>query len=127
MSSLVTHRPYGIEHPYAVSPDQRVPVVPHVGRSTTLGVQAAPEVTAVACEWRDRDGSGEVQSLSLEPVTARVADAAALAGGEGHLAEAQAASIGGEGAWAVESPVLDDVDGYEYRFVAATGDGRSEE
>ncbi|MFC7595941.1 TIM-barrel domain-containing protein [Terrabacter sp. GCM10028922] len=127
MSSLVTHRPYGIEHPYAVSPDQRVPVLPHVGRSTTLGIQAAPEVTAVVCEWRGRDGGAAVQSLSLEPVTASVADAAALAGGEGHLAEAQAASIGGEGAWAVESPVLDDVDGYEYRFVAATGDGRSEE
>jgi alpha-glucosidase (family GH31 glycosyl hydrolase) len=126
MSTLVTHRPYGIEHPYAVSPDQRVPVLPHLGRSTTLGVQAAPEVTAVVCEWRVRDGSGEVVSLALEPVTASVADAAALAGGEGHLAEAQAASIGGEGAWAVESPVLEEVDGYEYRFVAATGDGRSE-
>ena len=127
MSTLVTHRPYGIEHPYAVSPDQRVPVLPHVGRSTTLGVQAVPEVTSVVCEWRARDGGAEVESLCLEPVTASAADAAALAGGEGHLAEAQAASIGGEGAWAVESPVLEDVDGYEYRFVAATGDGRSEE
>ena len=127
MSTLVTHRPYGIEHPYAVSPDQRVPVLPHVGRSTTLGVQAAPEVTSVVCEWRAARDGAAVTRLALEPVTASAADAAALAGGEGHLAEAQAASIGGEGAWAVESPALDDVDGYEYRFVASGDGGRSEE
>ena len=40
--SLVSHRPYGIEHPYAVSPDQRVPVLPERGRTTTLGVEAGP-------------------------------------------------------------------------------------
>ena len=130
MSILITHRPHGIEHPYAVSPDQRVPVLPQVGRTTTLGVQCAPEVTSVVCEWRARGVAGEVDGdvvrLELEPVTASAADAAALAGGEGHLAEAQAASIGGEGAWAVESPALDAEAGYAYRFVASTADDHQE-
>jgi alpha-glucosidase (family GH31 glycosyl hydrolase) len=123
MTTLVTHRPYGIEHPYAVSPDQRVPVLPEVGGSTTLGVQAAPDVESVACEWRSRANGSEVITLQLAPVKARAADAAALAGGEGHLAEAQAASTGGEGGWAVESPALDDEAGYTYRFVATSANG----
>ena len=128
MNPLITHRPHGIEHPYAVSPDQRVPVLPLVGAVTTLGVQCAPEVTSVVCEWRGRSTDDtHVARLDLAPVVADAADAAALAGGEGHLAEAQAASIGGEGAWAVESPTLHDAAGYSYRFVATTDDGRSEE
>ena len=37
---LVNHRPYGLEHPYATSLDQRVPVQPLDGESVRLGVQA---------------------------------------------------------------------------------------
>jgi len=125
--SLITHRPYGIEHPYAVSPDQRVPVLPEVGQSTTLGVQASPEVDAVTCEWRSgAGGSADVLVLPLSRVATRAADAAALAGGEGHLAGAQAASTGGEGGWAVESPPLTDDQGHAYRFVATAADGTTE-
>ena len=124
--SLVSHRPYGIEHPYAVSPDQRVPVLPERGGTTTLGVEAGPAVEAVVCEWRHRAGGSDTLSLPLAAVATSAADAAALAGGEGHLADAQAASVGGEGGWAVESPALDDPAGYTYRFVATTADGRSE-
>ena len=35
--SMITHRPYGVEHPYATSPDQRVPVLPMAGESVTAG------------------------------------------------------------------------------------------
>ncbi len=144
---LVTHRPHGIEHPYAVSLDQRVPVLPLVGTSTRLGVQAAPDVESVVCEWRsdasnssdasegsdasDNASSSDAMTLELPlaRVTADAADTAALAGGEGHLAAAQAASRG-EGGWAVDSPVLgaDDGAGAEasYRFVATAADGRVE-
>ncbi|EWT00395.1 alpha-glucosidase [Intrasporangium oryzae NRRL B-24470] len=130
---MISHRPHGIEHPYAVSPDQRVPVLPEVGETMTIGVQARPEVSSVVCEWRTRPagrrhGGSEdtVSPLVMAPVTSSAADAAALAGGEGHLAEAQAASIGGSGGWAVTSPPLDEPDGYAYRFVATTDDGRTE-
>jgi hypothetical protein len=44
---MLIHRPYGIEHPYANSPDQRVPVLPLVGVQLRLGVVASPDVTAV--------------------------------------------------------------------------------
>ncbi|MGW5240636.1 glycoside hydrolase family 31 protein [Monashia sp. NPDC004114] len=125
-SSLVSHRPYGIEHPYAVSPDQRVPVLPEMGGTTTLGVQAGPAVETIVCEWRSRAVGSDVSILDLARVVSSAADAAALAGGEGHLAEAQAASVGGDGGWAVESPALEDPAGYAYRFVATAVDGRSE-
>ena len=126
MTRLITHRPHGIEHPYAVSLDQRVPVLPEMGSTTTLGVQADPAVESVICEWHSRTGESTAQALPLSRVVARAADAAALAGGEGHLAEAQAASLGGDGGWAVESPALVEEHGYAYRFVGATGDGRTE-
>ena len=38
---MIIHRPYGIEHPYATSPDQRVPVLPLAGETVRLGVLAA--------------------------------------------------------------------------------------
>ena len=107
---LLRHRPAGIEHPYATSLDQRVPVLPMVGEPVVLGVEAEAAVTAVTCEWAPlgADGApGEPVVLDLAPHTATEADAAALAGGEGHLAAAQAASLGGEGGWAVTSPPVD--------------------
>ncbi|WP_457254001.1 glycoside hydrolase family 31 protein [Pedococcus sp. P5_B7] len=119
-TTLLTHRPHGIEHPYATSLDQRIPVQPEAGQSVLLGVVAHPSVVSVTCEWRDT--TGEVVRLPLSPRRADAASAAALAGGEGHLAEAQAASLGGDGGWAVQSPSVDDEAGYSYRFTATTGD-----
>ena len=43
----------GIEHPYATSADQRVPVLPLGGTTCRLGVTADPAVTEVVCEWSD--------------------------------------------------------------------------
>ncbi|MEV4538601.1 TIM-barrel domain-containing protein [Asanoa sp. NPDC049518] len=110
---MIRHRPHGIEHPYATSLDQRVPVLPLTGQRVLLGVWASPDVTAVRCEWRTADG---VVPLALAPHTGSAADAAALAGGEGHLAGAQAAALGGDGGWAVESPPV--TGSADYRFVA---------
>ena len=36
---MITHRPHGVEHPYASSPDQRVPVLPLAGESVRIGVR----------------------------------------------------------------------------------------
>ncbi len=124
---LVVHRPYGIEHPYATSLDQRVPVLPLSGEPVLLGVQADPDVVAVTCTWAPlrHDGSeGMPATLDLAPREATEADAAALAGGEGHLAEAQAAQLGGDGGWAVTTPPVDAP--HTYRFTARTADGREE-
>ncbi|WP_299445908.1 TIM-barrel domain-containing protein [uncultured Phycicoccus sp.] len=124
---LLRHRPAGIEHPYATSLDQRVPVLPMVGEPVVLGVEAGPAVTAVTCAWAPlgADGErGEPVVLELAPSTATDADAAALAGGEGHLAAAQAASLGGDGGWAVTSPPVEA--GAAYRFTASTATGREE-
>ena len=114
---MIVHRPDGIEHPYATSLDQRVPVLPLTGQRVLLGVQADPSVTAVTCEWQG-------ERLTLAPRLGSAADAAALAGGEGHLAGAQAASLGGAGGWAVESPPV--TAPTEYRFHATRADGETE-
>lgn len=105
---MITHRPHGVEHPYATSPDQRVPVLPMAGETVRLGVLAA-DVDAVTCEF-----NGE--TLSMTRVTSAAEDAAALAGGEGHLSAAQAGALDGEGGWSVESPVLEAGRTYRYRF-----------
>ncbi|SNT54628.1 Galactose mutarotase-like [Asanoa hainanensis] len=110
---MIRHRPHGIEHPYATSLDQRVPVLPLAGQRVVLGVWASAEVDSVSCEWRTADG---LVSLALAPHAGSAADAAALAGGEGHLAGAQAAALGGDGGWAVESPPV--TGSADYRFVA---------
>jgi alpha-glucosidase (family GH31 glycosyl hydrolase) len=118
MTDLVTHRPYGIEHPYATSADQRVPVVPLAGTSCRLGVVAAPSVVAVVCEW---DG----EPLAMAPYAPEATDAAALAGGEGHLAAAQAGSLGADDAWSVQTPPLEAGRTYRYRFAATDAAGRT--
>lgn len=105
---MITHRPYGIEHPYAASPDQRVPVLPLTGSPVRLGVVVSPEVDRVICEWED-------EVLPMEPVSAAGADAAALAGGEGHLSEAQAKSLGSDGGWSVQTPPLTEPVRYRFR------------
>src|SRR5690554_1578270 len=99
---LLTHRPFGIEHPYASSSDQRLPVRPESGEEVRLGVIALEEVTAVRCEWHAVDDARVI--LDLRPGQVAAADAAALAGGDGHLAEAQAAALADDGAWVTSSP-----------------------
>src|SRR5690606_2935760 len=73
--------------------------------------------TGVACEWTDLS-SGTTTTLHLAPAQVSAADAAALAGGDGHLAEAQAAVAGADGGWTVDSPVLEAGRSYRYRFFA---------
>ncbi len=122
MSDLtVLHRPHGIEHPYATSLDQRVPVQPLLGERVRLGVQVGGDPVTVRAEWVGPDGV--TQDLELQPDDGDPEAAAALAGGEGHLAEAQASALGGDGGWAVASPALDADGAYRYRFTARDGDG----
>ncbi|TCM45053.1 TIM-barrel domain-containing protein [Kribbella sp. VKM Ac-2568] len=110
---MITHRPFGIEHPYAVSPDQRVPVLPLAGQQVRLGVVVSPDVERVVCEW----GATE---LTLTPAKADTADAAALAGGEGHLAEAQATSLGADGGWSVVTPPVTEPTKYRFHGYGTT-------
>lgn len=127
MTSLVGHRPHGAEHPYATSIDQRVPVLPLDGESVTLGVRAAVAVHAVECELEtEHDGVRSRQILRLTPARPSAADTAALAGGDGHLAEAQAAALGDDGGWSVTTGPLSAEATYRYRFTAHTLDGRRE-
>jgi alpha-glucosidase (family GH31 glycosyl hydrolase) len=127
MSPLLTHRPHGIEHPYATSIDQRIPVLPLDGETALIGVAADLSVVAVRCELESTtDGVTTSTTLDLQPHRASADDAAALAGGEGHLAEAQAASLGGDGGWAVTTPALAADAAYRYRLTGETASGEVE-
>jgi alpha-glucosidase (family GH31 glycosyl hydrolase) len=106
---MITHRPHGVEHPYATSPDQRVPVLPLLGDHVRIGVLS--DADAVVCEF---DGA----ELPMTRAVAAAEDAAALAGGDGHLSAAQAGALGGEGGWAVDTPPLTEDRHYRYRFHA---------
>jgi alpha-glucosidase (family GH31 glycosyl hydrolase) len=85
-------------------------VLPFAGSTVRLGVLT--DLDAVVCEF---DGA----KLPMVRVAADAADAAALAGGDGHLSAAQAGALGGEGGWSVESPVLVAGRTYRYRFHGA--------
>ena len=124
---MIRHRPYGSEHPYATTPDQRIPAQPEVGEPVTLGVAAAPTVRTITCQWTDTDSTGAETTieLPLQPAQVDAADAAAHAGGEGHLAAAQAkAQSSGGGSWQVTTPPLQANHRYSYTFHATTADGR---
>jgi alpha-glucosidase (family GH31 glycosyl hydrolase) len=118
--TTLTHRPAGIGHPYAASADQRLPVHPGIGERVSLGVVAAdlPDGATVLCEWAS---GSEVVTLPCEPGSVSPADAAALAGGDGHLAAAQAGQLAADGAWHTTSPVLAAGERYRYRFVTSAG------
>lgn len=133
MTPLLRHRPAGLEHPYATSADQRTPVLPLVGEPIRLGVVAGPGVHDVRCTWRVTSGplaeagtGGETaveRTLAVEPAPTSAADAAALAGGEGHLADAQAAQLEVEGAMVTRAPALRQGERARYRFTATGPDG----
>ena len=124
MTSSISHRPRGLGHPYAPSADQRLPVLPLVGETCRLGVVATPDVLAITCRWDDGQGCID---LDLAPIRSDPADAAALAGGEGHLAAAQAGGLEVDGSWAVTTPALEAGRRYRYRFTAVLAGGASSE
>ncbi|NLF06230.1 MAG: glycoside hydrolase family 31, partial [Actinomycetales bacterium] len=136
MSAAIRHRPAGTGHPYATSPDQRVPLRPAAGEPVRLGLtldtpprkpedplpEGGPMIVSARCEWVDGETT---TTLELAPATISADDAAALAGGDGHLAEAQAAVAGADGGWAVTTPALEAGRSYRYRFTAELSDGTS--
>lgn len=120
---MIVHRPFGIEHPYAASADQRLPVRPGAGEVLRIGA-VAPGAAHVACAWQDLT-AGTEHVLSASPGSVAAADAAALAGGEGHLAEAQAAQLADDDAWSVTTPPLEAGHRYRYRWTAGSTDADS--
>lgn len=116
----VRHRPAGDGHPYAASVDQRVPVRPQLGEPVTVGVVVSGGLVDVVCRL---DGWGGDTAVALRPGAAAGVDPAALAGGEGHLAEVQASALHQDGAWHALLPPLQAEGGARYRFEARLPDG----
>lgn len=119
MPGVIHHRPFGREHPYVASAEQRRPARPRAGEPVQLGVVTTGDLTAVVCRW---DDGTQAHELPLLPTQADPAELAALAGGEGHLAEAQASAARSEGqAWTVQSPPV--LGPTTYAFVGTGPDG----
>lgn len=119
MPAAIHHRPFGREHPYVASAEQRRPARPRAGEPLQLGVVTSGDVTGVTCLW---DDGRQARELPLERAEADPAELAALAGGEGHLAEAQASASRAEGqAWTVGTPPV--LGPTTYSFVGTGPDG----
>ncbi|WP_341740327.1 hypothetical protein [Trueperella pyogenes] len=120
--SLITHRPRGIEHPYARSLDQLYPAIPIAGQSLTIGATTSGPCSRMRCFvlWPEHE-----QVFDMSPVNGTDSDAALLAGGEGHLAAAQQAALDADNGWQTSIPHLPDQDA-TYYFEALTLDGRTE-
>ena len=118
---MIRHRPFGSEHPYAVTGDQRVPALPVDGESCELRVRASAAVVAVSCEWSGGTGTG-VETRPLLPPSSMSGDDEA-GGDGGHLAAAQARSLADRSYWSVTTPPLAAGTVYRYRFVATLSSG----
>lgn len=120
--SLITHRPRGIEHPYARSLDQLYPAIPVAGRPLSIGATTSEPCRRMRCvvTW-----PGHERVLDMSPVNGADSDAALLAGGDGHLAAAQQAALDADNGWQASIPRLPDQDA-TYHFEAVTLDGRTE-
>lgn len=116
---LITHRPRGIEHPYARSLDQLTPAIPLVGQRLMIGATTSEPVNELTCLIMWPEGE---QKLSMTPVNGADSDAALLAGGEGHLAAAQQAALEADNGWVAVLESLPDRVGH-YRFEARLRDG----
>ena len=117
----VRHDPAGDGHPYAPSPDQRIPVRPQAGEPFAIGAIADERVAALSCQVVPDEG--EARTVALVRGAAAGVDVAAFAGGDGHLAEAQAARAGEAGAWHALLDALPAGVPHRYRLEARLADG----
>ncbi|MBW9095398.1 hypothetical protein JNB62_17085 [Microbacterium jejuense] len=124
---MIRHRPAGSGHPYSVDTEQRWPVVPLAGDTTTLGIRADARIVAVSCTlewWGDAaDPTHETHELELARVATtsrgRVTDG-------GHLASAASRMARAVGGWQVVTPALRSGGTYRYRFSGTREDGTTE-
>ena len=120
--SLIVHNPYGVEHPYARSLDQLSPSIPVVSQPLVIGVIVEEKVDSVHCVIVTED---DQTVLVMHPVDGEDSDAALLAGGTGHLAEAQQAAMKADNGWQC---TIDSVSPTpcDYRFEVIKADGTTE-
>ena len=119
---MLSHRPYGSEHPYRHDLDQRVPVHPRADEPYEIRVLADPAVREVVVAFAD---GAEVPAAPADP-SRLVLDygppPAPAAGSDGHLAAAAAAppDTGGRTVWVATARAVTDT---SYRVVgrAVTG------
>lgn len=112
--TVITHRPRGIEHPYARSLDQLTPAIPLAGQPLTIGATTSEPVQSMTCVITTPAGE---QTLHMNPVNGADSDAALLAGGDGHLAAAQQAALDADNGWQATLDTLPPHSG-TYHFVA---------
>jgi 1,3-alpha-isomaltosidase len=115
---MMRHRPFGSEHPYATTDDQRVPPRPMVGEPVELRVRTDTSTGSVVCEWQGTRGP---EFFELHRVTE--ASAAHSASGT-HLAAAAAAHPRGGAHWSVVVPPLETGGLVRYRFEGVGEDSR---
>ena len=77
---MLTHKPAGTGHPFAIEIDQRVPVVPIEGTPIRLGVSVVGETEWVKLQYRVNSGP----TISLELVPSVVSSGSVNSSG-GHL------------------------------------------
>jgi alpha-glucosidase (family GH31 glycosyl hydrolase) len=121
---VIRHRPFGSEHPYLITQDQRDPSRPLIGEQIRLGVLASAAVTHIRCEWQVDGGSVELHLRRDEPemkppATGTSGDSST------HLAAAASRSGGSGTAWCTIAPGLEHGQRVRYRFHSVTADGRT--
>ncbi|BEP12761.1 hypothetical protein acdb102_10720 [Acidothermaceae bacterium B102] len=117
---MIRHRPFGSEHPYLETPDQRVPARPLAGETFELRVAAARSVQTVTCEWIDPS-----RTLTFPLVVEEAVDAPQATEDDSHLALAATAKRGARVSWTVQAPTLRTGEDARYRFHSTDAAGRS--
>jgi alpha-glucosidase (family GH31 glycosyl hydrolase) len=120
---MIRHRPYGSEHPYAQTIDQRVPSRPMAGEAVELRVSAARSVAGITCEWEEGDLHAEL--ILREQGAAGGTTAEGPTAAQSHLAAAASGKSGASVGWATTAPALGGGARARYRFHARNREGRA--
>lgn len=120
---MIRHNPYGSGHPYITSNDQRVPVLPELGKSLELRVHATGNPARISVEW---DSGDEKSILELRKGTAPKDKLTISSDGTTHLSNLMNDDKDVKGNWCVQTPVLSSDREHQYRFHSVDAQGATQ-
>jgi 1,3-alpha-isomaltosidase len=120
---VIRHRPFGSEHPYLVTDDQRVPPRPLAAEPIELRVLAPAGVGQISCEWVS---AGSVRTFVLSPRLLTPPEPPGSQEGDDstHLAAAAGGPARRGTPWSVLVPPMGSGENARYRFTGVTSQAR---
>ena len=117
---MIRHNPFGSGHPYINSNDQRIPVLPEVGKTLELRVYATDDIAKISVEW---DDGIEKSILALRRRNAPKEKMTVASDGTTHLSNLMSDDKDVKGSWCVRTLALSRQSQHRYRFLSIDVEG----